>query len=184
MNKKESKLKKFVILLRGVMPSGKNRVPMDQLRKILTDAGFENVRTYIQSGNVLVDTKLSARETEDRVHALIQEQIGPDLVVIVRTKKQLQQLLADNPYDDTYDISRVFFVGFKEKPSDEKVNSLASEDFGEEKLVVRDHSAYMYIPGNAARSKLSVHFLEKKLGVSCSARNYNTISKLIELCDT
>ena len=56
----------YVVLLRAVMPTGKNKVPMAQLREVLTQAGFENVRTYIQSGNVLLNTPLSAREVEKR----------------------------------------------------------------------------------------------------------------------
>ena len=61
----------FVILLRGVTPSGKNKVPMARLREVLEDAGFTHVRTYIQSGNVLIDTSLTAQEVEERVRDII-----------------------------------------------------------------------------------------------------------------
>lgn len=77
----------YIILLRGVTPTGKNKVPMGQLRDVLTMAGFRNVRTYIQSGNALVDTELSALETEKRIHDLIKEQIGADLVVVAHKRR-------------------------------------------------------------------------------------------------
>ena len=171
----------YIILLRGVTPSGKNKVPMAQLRKVLAQAGFSNVRTYIQTGNVLVDTEFSAIETENHIHNLIKEHIGPDLAVIVRTGIALQKLLANNPFQEGYDISRVFFVLFAQIPVAEKRKELLTQDFGDEKLALAGDAAYMYIPGTYGRGKLSNNFLEKKLNVSATMRNFNTLSKLVEI---
>jgi len=174
-------MKTYVILLRGVMPTGKNKVPMARLRDVLARDGFGNVRTYIQSGNALVDTPLSTEEVEDRVHGLIKKHIGPDLAVVARTGAQLQKVVNENPFTDGHDISRVFFVSLKKAPSPAKCRALLAEDFGEEKLAIKGMAAYMYIPGSAARSKLSGGLLEKKLGVSATARNFNTMTRLIEM---
>lgn len=171
----------YIILLRGVMPSGKNKVPMAQLRDVLTRGGFRNVRTYIQSGNALVDTELSALEIQNHVHHLIKEQIGPALGVVARTDVELQKVLANNPFQEGYDISRVFFILFAQTPAAEKKAALLAQDFGEEKLAFVEDAAYFYIPGTYARGKLSNNFLEKKLGISATTRNFNTISKLVEL---
>jgi uncharacterized protein (DUF1697 family) len=173
-------LKTYVVLLRGVMPTGKNKVPMAQLRDVLSKAGFINVRTYIQSGNALLDTQLSASEVEKQVHELIKKHIGADLVVVVRTGEQLQHVIDNNPFTQE-DISRVFFVLFAELPPQQKAKELMAEDFGDEKLVIAETAGYMYIPGNAARSKLSNVKLEKKLGVGATTRNFNTLKKLVEL---
>jgi len=104
------KIKRYVVLLRGVMPYGKNKVPMAQLREVLTKAGYKNVRTYIQSGNAVVDTHLNTIEVEKDMHDLIKKHIGADLVVVVRTGKQLQTVIDENPFKDGFDISRVFFL--------------------------------------------------------------------------
>jgi uncharacterized protein (DUF1697 family) len=104
------------------MPSGKNRVPMAQLREALAAAGFGNVRTYIQSGNALVDTELPATAIEDRVHGLIKEHIGPDLTVVARTSRELRGMLDRNPFQDGYDIARVFFVVFAQVPTAERID--------------------------------------------------------------
>jgi uncharacterized protein (DUF1697 family) len=170
----------YIIFLRGVMPSGKNKVPMAQLREILAQAGFANVRTYIQSGNVLLDTDLSASETRNSIHDLIQEHIGPDLVVVVRLVAQLQRLLANNPFQEGYDLSRVFFVLFAHIPSADKVKELITQHFGDEQLALAEDAAYLYIPGAYGRGTLSNNFLEKKLSISATMRNFNTLSTLVE----
>ncbi|MCB1060513.1 MAG: DUF1697 domain-containing protein [Calditrichaeota bacterium] len=171
----------YIILLRGVMPTGKNRVPMAVLREVLGKAGFENVRTYIASGNALVDSKLSAKEIESKVHELIKKHIGPDLVVVVRTAAELQKALDGNPFIKGYEPSRVFYMFFQTPPSAAAVKELAAQDFGDEEVEIKKNTGYLYIPGSAARSKLSNNFLEKKLGVGSTARNLNTVTKLIEL---
>jgi uncharacterized protein (DUF1697 family) len=177
----EKNMKTYVVLLSGVMPFGKNKVPMAQLREVLANAGFGNVRTYIQSGNALVDTELQAEEVEERVRELIKTHIGPDLAVVARTGVQLQKVLNDSPFKKGFDISRVFFVSFNDTPPTAKAKALLSEDFGDEKLVIKGAAAYAYIPGNATRSKVSNNLLEKRLGVSATTRNFNTMSKLIEM---
>ena len=103
----------YVLLLRGVTPSGRNKVPMAQFRETLEKAAFAHVRTYIQSGNALVDTELPPHTVEKNVRELIRNQIGPDLVVIARTGAQLEEALEANPFTKGYDISRVFFVSFE-----------------------------------------------------------------------
>ncbi len=154
---------------------------MAQLREVLSKNGLENVRTYIASGNVLVDTSLSAKKLEDLIHDLIKQYIGPDIKVVVRTVSELQKLLNGNPFGDGYDGSRVFYVSFSENPSAKNIQMVLKDDFGENKLSFGQHGAYMYIPGNAARSKLNNNYLEKKLEVSATTRNFNTLNKLIEL---
>jgi uncharacterized protein (DUF1697 family) len=174
-------MKTYIILLRAVMPTGKNKVPMAQLREVLIDAGFKNVRTYIQSGNALVDSELSPKEIEVRVHELIKKHIGADLVVLARTAGQLKKVLDENPFQQGYDISRIFFVLFAEPPPSQKVKELLKQDFSPEELGITKNAAYMYIPGMYGRGLLSSNFFEKKLGVSATMRNFNTMSKLIEM---
>lgn len=174
-------MKTYIVLLRGVMPTGKNRVPMAQLWEVLASAGFGNARTYIQSGNALVDTDMSAQEVETCVHDLITKYIGADLAIVARTGKQLQKVLDENPFKEGHDISRVFFALFAEPPSSQKIKELLANDFSPEELVITKNAAYMYIPGTYGRNKLSNNYLEKKLGVAATTRNFNTLNKLIEM---
>lgn len=174
-------MNRFIVLLRGVTPTGKNRVPMAQLRDALTEGGFANVQTWIQSGNVLLDTELSATKTAEKVHAIILKNIGADLKIIVKTPTEIQSVLAKNPFGETFDISRVFFTLFNDIPDGKLVSALQSQDFGEEKCVFAPHAVYLFIPGSAARSKLSNNFIERKLKIGATTRNFNTLTKMVEL---
>jgi uncharacterized protein (DUF1697 family) len=169
----------YILLLRGVTPSGRNKVPMAQFRDVLKKAAFAHVRTYIQSGNALVDTGLPVHMVETSVRGLIRDKIGPDLVVMARTGTQLEEALEANPFAKGYDLSRVFFVSFEKKPPARKVMELLAVDLSPEKLAFGENTAYMYIPGQYGRGTLSGNFLEKKLGVSATMRNFNTMNRLV-----
>lgn len=111
----------YIVLLRGVMPTGKNRVPMAQLREVLSEAGFAGVRTWIQSGNAVLRTDMAPKALETRVSELIRTHIGADLAVAVRTAAEVRQILDGNPFTaDDDDLSRVFFVTLIDAPSDRK----------------------------------------------------------------
>ena len=171
----------YILLVRGVTPSGRNKIPMARFRDMLEKAGFAHVRTYIQSGNALVESELPAHTVEKSVRDLIRTEIGPDLVVLARTGSQLEEAIEANPFTRGYDISRVFFVSFAEKPPAEKVRELLSLDLSPEKLAFGENTAYMYIPGPYGRGRLSGNFLEKKLGVSATMRNFNTMNGLVTM---
>lgn len=172
--------KTFIVLLRGVMPSGKNRVPMAQLREALAEDGFGNPRTYIQSGNALVDTPLAAKAVEERVKALIKKRIGPDLAVVVRTPAQVEKMLKGNPFT-AQETPRVFYTFFGECPGKKEMADVVAQDLSPDKVAFAPGGAYLYIPGSAARAKLSNNFLEKKLGVHATTRNANTLRALLAM---
>ena len=102
---------KKVALLRGVTPVGQNRIPkMTYLVEILTEAGLENVKTYIQSGNIVFETDLADNAIYTLIHDTIKEKIGADLSVILKTQAQFTTALAESPFDQNYDDSRVHLV--------------------------------------------------------------------------
>jgi uncharacterized protein (DUF1697 family) len=99
--------------------------------------------------------------------------------VIARTGGQLKEALAANPFTEGYDRSRVFFVSFAALPQEQKVRELLSLDLIPEIIAFSNNTAYMYIPGMYGRGTLSGNFLEKKLGVAATMRNFNTMSRLV-----
>jgi uncharacterized protein (DUF1697 family) len=170
----------YVIFLRGVMPTGKNKVPMGPLREVLAEAGFANVRTYIQSGNVLASSRLSATEVEQLVHDEITRHFGGDIAVIARTPAQVRSIVGGNPFKDV-DMAMVYFVMLSRKPDEAKVRQLSPDAFLPNRFVIADEAAYLYCPDGYSNSKINSNSLEKKLGLSATMRSYNTMTRLIEL---
>ncbi|MBP1618713.1 MAG: hypothetical protein H6Q14_2540 [Bacteroidetes bacterium] len=174
--------KTYILFLRGVMPTGKNRVPMSQLREILIWAGFENVQTWIQSGNVVLKTDLQPEVLAKTISKLIENKIGAQIPIVVKSREDLVQIIQQNPFQgEGYDISRVFFAMYNGELNEELKAKLLMEDFSPEYLSITQQVAYMYIPGTYGRGKLSNNFLEKKLKTVATSRNFNTISKMMEL---
>ncbi len=101
----------LIALLRGVMPTGKNKIPkMSYLVTILEEVGFHKVRTHIQSSNVIFQTKLSKKASADLIRKTIKEKIGADLPVIVKTVADCQNAVLGNPFSESYDRSRIHLV--------------------------------------------------------------------------
>lgn len=171
----------IIALLRGVMPTGKNRIPkMSHLVELLSEAGFENVKTYIQSGNIILKTKLSHKETAAVIHKVIYDNLGADLSVIIKTKEQFQVALSENPFNDTYDYSRIHLVFTNDTIENGKLVLLNSTEFFDEIFKVGTECLYMYLPRDAERKKLNTNYLEKHLGIVATMRKINVIQHLCE----
>jgi len=124
-----------IILLRGVMPSGKNSIPkMAILRQQLEEAGFEAVRTYIQSGNILLRSELSAEALSIRIHDLLAEHYGADIAALVFRPEEIQGWIDACPFPSDLDPSRVFFTMTMERPDVQRLQVLAEKSWGEAEL--------------------------------------------------
>ncbi|WP_283610483.1 DUF1697 domain-containing protein [Faecalispora anaeroviscerum] len=174
----------FIALLRGVTPTGKNRIPsMAYLAKILTDAGFHDVRTYIQSGNILFDTDLSREEAAAKIHDVILNQIGADLSVILKMREQLAVAAAENPFGEGYDISRIHLTFTNDSVDAAKVKTIEETDFGYEKFIRGSECFYLYLPQGVARRVLYSGYLEKRLGITTTTRKLSVVTRLCELAE-
>jgi uncharacterized protein (DUF1697 family) len=176
-------MKTYVILLRGLMPTGKNKVLMAPLRQALVDAGLVDVRTYIQSGNVIARSVLGGSQVEKLVHHEIEKHFGGDIAVLARTPLQVRQIFADNPFKDV-DGVRVYFTILGRKPAQEKINFLASQEFPPDRFIVTNEAVYIHCPVADGLTKLNNNFIERTLGVFATTRNHRTMTKLIELLQT
>lgn len=170
---------RMIALLRGVTPTGKNRIPkMSYLAEVLKDAGFKEVQTYIQSGNVLLDTDLPLKETADKIHRVIRKNIGADLAVILKTKEQLVTASKENPFGDAYDFSRVHLVFTNDRIDKEKLSVLENTIFEGEIFRSGTECMYMYLPRDAAKKKLNTNYLERKLGIVATMRKLSVVEHL------
>lgn len=173
---------KKIALLRGVMPSGPNAIPkMAYVREILTEAGLLNVKTYIQSGNVIFETDLSAEEVRRLIHDTIQTKIGSNLSVILKEPDQLKAAAAANPFDDCHDKSRVHLVFTNDELPREALQLLTDQSFGDEKFVLGHECLYLYLPREAKKKKLNTNYLEKQLRITATMRKLSVVTRLSEM---
>ncbi len=173
-------MNKYAILLRGVMPTGRNRVPMAELRVALSKAGLLDVQTYIQSGNVIAQTELTQSSLEALVHEVILREIGADLAVIARTHAQLKQVMAGNPFPLSA-APRTYFSLLSAPAPTQLTEALAQLDFSPDSVHIGPDALYTLYATKHSDSKFNNNFFERKLKVPATTRNFNTLSRLVEL---
>ena len=171
-----------VVLLRGINVGRHRRVSMADVRAALADAGYPDVETYVQSGNVLVNTRVGAARLTTDVEAALRTGLDLDVDVVVRTGSQLRAIVARNPFlaDGLPPCS--LHVGFaKAKPARAAVAALGARDFGRDRATVVGADVYLCYPDGQGRSKMSGALLEKLLGVPITVRNWNVTTTLAEM---
>ncbi|MCO4626002.1 hypothetical protein Si039_01789 [Streptococcus infantarius subsp. infantarius] len=173
---------KKVALLRGVTPVGQNRIPkMTYLVEILTEAGLENVKTYIQSGNIVFETDLADNAICTLIHDTIKKKIGADLSVVLKEQPQLTTAIIENTFDEIYDVSRVHLVFTNDQFSQDKLADLLETDFGDEILRAGSECLYLYLPREAKKKRLNTNYLEKQLYITATMRKLRSVSRLSQM---
>ena len=176
----KNQTKTYIILLRGIMPVGKNKVPMATLRTVLSAAGLKDARTFIQSGNVIARSNLDQTGIEDFVHQEIQDKIGPDITVIARKVEQFQQICKQNPFVNV-DTARVYFTILASPPDITQLKSFLSTDFSPDKIQVTGDTIYALYNTKYSDSKFTNNYFENKLKIKATTRNFNTMNQLVEM---
>lgn len=155
---------------------------MAYLAEILTEAGLENVKTYIQSGNIVFETTLSDDDVCTLIHDTIQAKIGADLLsVILKTQAQFTTALAESLFDESYDASRVHLVFTNDQLDQEILNELLEMDFGAEILKAGSECLYLYLSREAKKKRLNTNYLEKQLHITATMRKRRSILRLSQM---
>lgn len=173
-------MKTYAILLRGVTPTGKNRVPMADLRVALTGAGLIDVQTYIQSGNVVAKSQLDQTAVQSLVHGVIANEIGADIAVIARTHQQIKSVMEASSFPQEA-AARTYFSMAASTPSSSLVDDLRQLNFSPDAVEVIGSAIYTLYATKHSDSKFNNNFFERGLKVSVTTRNFNTMSRLLEL---
>lgn len=173
---------RFVALLRGINVGGRRKVGMEDLREVLRSLGHTDVETYLQTGNAVftttrTDAAALAREIEDEIG----RQLGSDAKVLVRTPAELAALVDANPFPRAVTEPSKLHVAFlSETPDAERVASIDPARFAPDEFRVGERAIYLWYPNGAGRTKLTNDLLERRLGVTATSRNWNTVLKLLE----
>jgi uncharacterized protein (DUF1697 family) len=173
----------FVALLRGINVGGKNKVPMDGLRALCQKLGFSEVRTFIQSGNVLLEGGGQPAEVEARIEAGIARTFRLEIAVVVRTAVRFAAYLDENPFPgpSKEDPSHVLLGLSKARPAKGAAEALRERAAAGERVEAVGDALWFHYPNGIGRSKLTPALIAKLAGSSLTARNVTTVRKLVEM---
>lgn len=173
----------FIALLRGINVGGQKRVGMADLVELCRSLGFGNVRTYLQSGNVLFESPdektawLSATVSEK-----ISEKFGFPVKVIMRSSGELRRIITDNPLaKEGMNVDKLHVTFLSDVPSGDIRERMMKGEDGPDRYMIVGREAYLSCPDGYGRTKFSTTFFEKKLGVAATTRNWKTVNTLAEM---
>jgi uncharacterized protein (DUF1697 family) len=170
---------RWVALLRAVNLGARNKVPMAELRALLEDAGYGDVKTYIASGNVLLDGPRSRASVARELERVVAANFGVDTTAIVRKPAELAALVNGHPFGR--DTSRSHVVFLANRPTAKAAQRLAEEDHSPDRGVVAGANVYVQYGAGVQNARLSAARLERLLGVAATHRNWRTVAALAEL---
>lgn len=174
----------YVALLRGINVSGKNMIKMAELTALFESLGYKNVQTYVQSGNVVFESKDDDTVViSDKIEKALKSKYGYDVSVLSFIAKELKDIIKNNPLSKQDGISEEYLhvTLLKDTPDKDKLAKFTIIKDDNEIYIINGRTIYLYCPNGYGRTKLTNNIFEKKLGVSATTRNWKTISKLLEM---
>lgn len=179
----------YLALLRGINVSGKKIIKMEDLRKLMESAGYTNVKTYIQSGNVIFESGEKSMDKLARgIELLIEKHYGFDVTVFVTNKKSIEQAIDNNPFvkgreEEPPGFKKLYVTFLSEIPSEENMEKLRMAPIGNDLIETVGDILYFNMESKASDSKLSNNLIESKLKLRATTRNWNTILKLLGMME-
>lgn len=173
----------YVALLRGVNV-GQNILRMDRLRAVCSELRLNNVRTYVQSGNVVFESQGTAAHWSQALERKLAGETRLPVTVMVRTAAELSKVLADNPFLSRKEIdkTKLHVTFLQHAPAKSAVEALGKVKAGVDRFVWIGKEIYLHCPDGYGRSKLSNSVIEKILSLRATTRNWNTVNQLHEMC--
>ena len=176
----------YLALFRGINVSGHNLIKMEPLKKVMEAEGYINVETYIQSGNVVFE---SAETSRDRIakalEILMYKEYGHNVVIFILDEADVAKVIAGNPYTgpepEGQGIKKFFVAFLSGPPKSDGIDQLRKYNRGDDVFKIVDNVLYLKLATSAADSKLTNVFIENKLGVKATTRNWNTTLKIFEM---
>ena len=173
-----------IVFLRGINLGSRNRIAMPELHDLLDDAGFDDIRTYLQSGNVVLSSRASPATVASRCEKAIAERFGLEIAAVVRTRDELADVVRRNPLGDVAKDPKRYQVSFLDrKPPPAIADQLAAVAAPQERFEIIGREIYAWHPAGVARSKLWSLLAGKGLGVTATARNWTTVTSVLVLAD-
>jgi uncharacterized protein (DUF1697 family) len=176
---------RLVALLRGINLAGRRRVAMADLRALLEDLGYEDVRTHLQSGNAVLSTGDRPTAVAEAIGAGMADRFGMEVRVVVRTAAQMAAIVAaDRLGDVADDPAKRMVIFLPARPSRQAVRAIEGMDLGDERVEVAGGEVYAWCPGGIGRSPLMAALSDPTLTPGGTARNWRTVTRLAEMANS
>lgn len=178
-------MKIYIALLRGINVSGRNIIKMDALKIMFSDLGFENIQTYIQSGNVIFTSNINKSKAEiakivsDKINEIFQLQI-PTLII---ESTELKQYLNQLPFSD-YEEKNVYLTFLNQKIKNTDLSKIHERKSETERIKIDQEVIYLDCPNGYGNTKLSNAYFESQLKVLCTTRNLKTCKSLLKISES
>jgi uncharacterized protein (DUF1697 family) len=176
----------IICMLRGVNVGGHNKIKMDALKALCVSLKLQDPQTFIQSGNVIFGTQeKDLAKLATRIQDAIERKIGFRPAVVLRTARELREVIARNPFSKRPGIEpgRLLVNFLATDPGKEAREKALAIKIGPEELHLVGREAYIYFPDGQGRSKLPWAAIERALGTSGTGRNWNSVTKMLEMAE-
>jgi uncharacterized protein (DUF1697 family) len=180
-------MKSYISILRGINVGGHRMIKMDALKKMCADLKFENVKTYIQSGNIVFQSKLiDVDKISNTIKENIEKYFGYDVPVLTFTKDELGTIINSNPFsNDKSKKSEFFHITFlSDFPTYQNIAQLEQVELKNDSYKIVGKTIYLYCPNSYSNSKLTNNLFENKLKLNVTTRNWKTTKQLFEIATT
>jgi uncharacterized protein (DUF1697 family) len=174
---------KYAAFLRGINVGGNNKIKMETLREVCAALGFENVKTYINSGNIVFETvKSDDKKLSAKIEKAIEKEFGLNIKTMARARAEIEEIVKNNPFDGQFENDKDLHVFFlDEELPEEKRALLLSNNSATEMFAVRGREIYCLLRVGVLDSLMGKDYIGKKLKVPATARNWRTVKKILEL---
>ncbi len=177
----------YIAFLRGINMAGHNSLKMNDLVVMYEDLGFKNVKTYIQSGNVifLCNNSDIVSDIAAKIEKGISEIFSYRTSVLIRNVAELKSIFVNNPFinEENFDPAKLLVILISYEATIEQIKKVINIDYPPDKFKIAGREIYVYCPNGFGKSKLYTNFFEKKMGVTGTARNWKTIAAILQMAE-
>jgi uncharacterized protein (DUF1697 family) len=176
----------YIAILRGINVSGHKIIKMERLRVVFEDLGFVDVKTYVQSGNVIFETDISPAGLAVKIERKILDEFGFEVPVLTKSARELKDIVRRNPFlkDRAIDESKLHVTFLSDDPPRNALELLQPLAAGGEQVRIVSRSVYLYCPNGYGNTRLNNTAIEKKMSCRATTRNWATTNKLLEMAGT
>jgi len=175
-------MKIFIVLLRGINVGGHRKMPMAELREILSTLGYINIQTYIQTGNVILSSDKPTEKIKSAIEKEIVKHFGFEVSVLVKSQNELQKIFKECPFT-IEEKEKSYFMILEDVPNEVGIKEVEDITYEDEIFKITDNCIYFYSAKGYGRTKFNSNFFERKLKVKATARNHKTMLKLLAIAE-